>query len=165
MARAAPWVCAVAAAAWLAGMLAAPVWLAAPSGPRPVAFAIAAAYQAGSYLCHQDPARSFAAAGMPLPVCARCTGLYAGAVIGAVAALATRRRSVIGTFAGVRAVLVLAAFPTAVLWLAEWAAGVIVGNATRCVGAVPLGAAVAWLLSRLAGGGRLTDTPEPTGVH
>ena len=33
-------------------------------------------------LCHQDPARSFWLAGMPLPVCARCLGIYVGALIG-----------------------------------------------------------------------------------
>ena len=35
-------------------------------------------YQAFSYVCHQQPERSFFIAGLPLAVCARCTGLYAG---------------------------------------------------------------------------------------
>jgi uncharacterized membrane protein len=35
-------------------------------------------YQAFSYVCHQQPDRSFFIAGLPLAVCARCTGLYAG---------------------------------------------------------------------------------------
>ena len=35
-------------------------------------------YQAFSYVCHQQPERSFFIAGQPLTVCARCTGVYAG---------------------------------------------------------------------------------------
>ncbi len=35
-------------------------------------------YQAFSYVCHQQPERSFFIAGQPLAVCARCTGLYGG---------------------------------------------------------------------------------------
>ncbi|MGI8918449.1 MAG: DUF2085 domain-containing protein [Pyrinomonadaceae bacterium] len=35
-------------------------------------------YQAFSYVCHQQPERSFFIAGQPLAVCARCTGVYAG---------------------------------------------------------------------------------------
>jgi len=31
-----------------------------------------------SNVCHQDPGRSFFVHGLPLPVCARCTGLYLG---------------------------------------------------------------------------------------
>ncbi len=33
-------------------------------------------------ICHQDPARSFWLAGVPLPVCARCFGIYLGAFLG-----------------------------------------------------------------------------------
>ena len=39
-------------------------------------------YAAGSIVCHQIPERSFHIAGVQLPVCARCTGLYAGALAG-----------------------------------------------------------------------------------
>jgi uncharacterized membrane protein len=35
-------------------------------------------------LCHQDPARSFWIAGQPLPVCARCLGIYIGGFLGLV---------------------------------------------------------------------------------
>jgi uncharacterized membrane protein len=47
-------------------------------------------------VCHQDPARSFWLAGMPLPVCARCLGIYLGAflgllVFGLMRGVATRR--------------------------------------------------------------------------
>ncbi len=34
-----------------------------------------------SMLCHQDPARSYHIAGVCLPVCTRCTGLYIGFLV------------------------------------------------------------------------------------
>lgn len=36
-----------------------------------------------SRVCHQDPARSFWIAGVPMAVCARCFGIYLGGVAGA----------------------------------------------------------------------------------
>ncbi|MGH9509266.1 MAG: DUF2085 domain-containing protein [Terriglobales bacterium] len=36
-----------------------------------------------SVVCHQDPARSFWIVGAPVAVCARCLGIYLGAVAGA----------------------------------------------------------------------------------
>jgi len=36
----------------------------------------------GGLFCHQDPARSAAFGGQPLPLCLRCTGLYLGALLG-----------------------------------------------------------------------------------
>ena len=35
-------------------------------------------YRSFSYVCHQNPDRSFFVAGHPFAVCSRCTGLYAG---------------------------------------------------------------------------------------
>src|SRR5262245_3978961 len=43
----------------------------------------AAAYVAGSVICHQRPERSFFLWGAQFPVCARCTGLYVGAAAAA----------------------------------------------------------------------------------
>ncbi len=44
-------------------------------------------------LCHQFPARSFTADGIPFAVCHRCTGIYAGLVLGALALPALRSRA------------------------------------------------------------------------
>ena len=43
-------------------------------------------------VCHRIPARSFAYAGRPLPLCARCSGTYLGAVAGLIALTACGRR-------------------------------------------------------------------------
>ncbi len=48
--------------------------------------------QAAYAVCHRIPARSFAFAGRPLPLCARCSGTYLGAVAGLIALTACGRR-------------------------------------------------------------------------
>ncbi len=49
----------------------------------------------GYAICHQIPARTFHVNGTPLPLCARCTGIYLGALMGFVGmTLLGRRRSV-----------------------------------------------------------------------
>ncbi|MBE7471927.1 MAG: DUF2085 domain-containing protein [Anaerolineales bacterium] len=45
----------------------------------------------GYAVCHQIPARSFHLAGQPLPLCARCTGIYLGALLGIVGMILLRR--------------------------------------------------------------------------
>lgn len=45
----------------------------------------------GYAICHQIPERSFVLGGRPLPLCARCTGTFLGAMVG-LAAVALRRR-------------------------------------------------------------------------
>jgi uncharacterized membrane protein len=62
--------------------------------------------------CHQISERSFHLAGFPLAVCARCTGLYVGALAGV--ALYPLARRVARTDAPPRAWLILAAVPTTV---------------------------------------------------
>jgi uncharacterized membrane protein len=57
----------------------------------------AAMHWIGFGLCHQLPVRSFFAGGHQLPVCARCTGIYAGFVVSlAVIALFERGRRRMG---------------------------------------------------------------------
>ncbi len=86
-------------------------------------------------LCHQLPERSLQAAGHPLPVCARCFGLYLGGLTGMLAAgvlLVGRRR-------GPRPVwFLLAALPTVVDALLAWA-GLGLDNLPRLLLALPPG--------------------------
>ncbi len=42
---------------------------------------LSAAHWFGSAVCHQFPTHSYQVAGVPLPLCARCTGLYLGALL------------------------------------------------------------------------------------
>lgn len=43
-------------------------------------------------LCHNIPSRAFVIGGGAMPICSRCIGLYAGALAGIAAAIATRGR-------------------------------------------------------------------------
>lgn len=121
----------------LAAAIAAALWLMA------IVMAPAAAFAAGHFICHQRPERSFFLHGRQLPVCARCTGLYAGAALGAPIAIAlgaslARNRA--------RWLLGAAALPTAITWSLEFVAGMPFPNAARFVAALPLGFAAAWLV-------------------
>jgi uncharacterized membrane protein len=64
------------ASVWLAGIAAAPLLLARGSKISILLYGLF------SPLCHQKPERCFFLAGFPLAVCARCTGVYAGAWLG-----------------------------------------------------------------------------------
>jgi len=107
-------------------------------------------YLAASRVCHQRPERSFHTAGVKWPVCGRCSGLYlaapAGALLGAVV-LAHRRYSAVR-------LLVIAAIPTAITVALEWPHLAEVTNVQRFVTALPLGAAIAYVLVRTASGSR-----------
>lgn len=52
---------------------------------------LAKAGRVGFAICHQIPERSFFLGGHQLPLCARCTGTFLGAVVGLVAILLLRR--------------------------------------------------------------------------
>ncbi len=82
--------------------------------------AAAAALRAALHpFCHQIPERSFAIAGSPLGVCARCTGLYAGFLTGCLAILVLGfiRRAPVRPPG--RVLLIAAAAPTAIEWVLE----------------------------------------------
>jgi uncharacterized membrane protein len=96
-----------------------------------------AVYGLGSRICHQRPERSFHTAGVQWPVCARCSGLYVGAAVGAPFALSRFRGR------RVRIALLVAALPTAGAVVAELAFRVSVTNVVRAAAGVPLGAAIA----------------------
>jgi uncharacterized membrane protein len=130
-----------ACAAWAVLIVAAP-FLASRAHASPLANGlIFGVYAIGSLVCHQLPERSSQLWGAQMPVCARCAGIYVGAFLGAVAALALRasvRRS--------RLILGLAVTPTLVTLVYEWTTGDMPSHAIRAAAGVPIGLAVAWLV-------------------
>jgi Predicted membrane protein (DUF2085) len=117
-------------------------------------------YGAGSFICHQLPARSFHSWSAQWPVCARCTGIYFGAAAVAIIAMVrlkpdptydTVRLKPDPTYDSVttgraRVLLVVAALPTAVTLIYEWTTGVTPSNAIRALAGAPLGAAIAFIV-------------------
>jgi uncharacterized membrane protein len=140
---------------WLALVVAAPLAVAHGGAVWP-----AFVYQAAGLVCHQRPERSFHLAGLQLPVCARCFGLYASGAAGALAAwltgatVLTRRLE-----RSPRVPLALAAAPTALTVAGEWLGLVQPGNVGRALAAIPLGLLGGWLFVTLlrtqASAGRL----------
>jgi uncharacterized membrane protein len=120
------------AALWTLATFVAPLLTSAISG---------ALYAAGGVVCHQLPTRSFHLSSGPLAVCARCFGLYLGAVIGFGLAAAQRQR--IGRFSRAPALIAICAAPTVATLAGEWLLAWPVGNPARFLAALPLGAAVA----------------------
>lgn len=107
-------------------------------------------YLAASHVCHQMAERSFHTAGFQWPVCARCTGLYAAAPFGALLAIASSGwRPVDGRL---RRWLIAGSLPTAFTLAAEWVWPASMSNEWRALAALPLGAAVALTLVRMAPG-------------
>ena len=124
---------------WSTALAAAPYALG--RGPdRRALIAATAVYAAGSIVCHQRADRSFRAWGVKLPVCGRCAGLYAGALLGLLAAVPWVRAR------PTRAIIAAAAVPTGATLLLELAGVVDPGNPGRAAAAVPLGAAACWLV-------------------
>lgn len=138
-----------------------PVAAFAASRPRPDSTRLGDAfafivYDIGRLICHQRPERSFFPFGAQLPVCARCAGIYGGAALMAVVALAwahSTRRLVMA-----RPVLLAAAVPTVVTLLYEWTSGQTPGHWVRALSGAPLGAAVAWIVCAAA------TPPRPRGA-
>lgn len=132
-----------AAIAWPV-LLASVVW-ARQGGHLPLwTFAV---YAAASRICHQLPSRSFHTNGVQWPVCARCAGLYLAAPVGALAAWMSR-----GHTRGGRAspwlILGLAALPTMATLAIEWPGFGAPSNLARAIAALPLGAAITFVLVR-----------------
>src|SRR5436190_8573826 len=75
-----------AAIVWAAIIVFAPALVdAARTGGRAASAVAFAIYTGCSAICHQRPERSFQLFGHQMPVCARCTGIYAGAALAAIA--------------------------------------------------------------------------------
>lgn len=136
---------------WATALVAVPYLLAHhPDGAalRPVATAV---YLTGGLVCHQRPARSFHPWGVQMPVCGRCAGLYVAAPLGAGLGLAAGigwlgRRGTM-TARHVRLLLVATGLPTAATWSAEWVGLAAPSILVRATAALPLGAAVAWVVA------------------
>jgi uncharacterized membrane protein len=144
----------VAALTWAALVPLAP-WLGRLDSPVAVVLATSA-YATGSLVCHQDPARSFHAAGAQFPVCARCTGLYESAALGALAWLVVgppirRRSSSPGSVTACwRYGLASAAVPTLVTVVLEVLGFWHPSSAIRAVAAVPLGLVAGAILTEFS---------------
>ena len=134
-----PALVAAAAIVWAVVILFAPVAL-----RRPASAGVATlVYAASSRICHQRTERSFAVAGIQLPVCARCTGLYLAGAAGAV--IGWFRRTPRAMVQQTRTLLALAALPTAVTFALEFAGLMPFSNVARAVAAIPLGLAAGWV--------------------
>ena len=131
----------IAALVWCYTLIAAPYALTSDS-PRLVSTA-AAVYSAAGLICHQRAARSFHLAGVQLPVCGRCTGLYLSGALGAMLGWAASRRSRPASWT--RRLLLLAALPTALSVVLEFSGLAQPSNLGRALCAVPLGAAAGWI--------------------
>ena len=129
---------------WLTLLVVAPA--AFGSSHRVAVLAAGATYVAGSLVCHQQEHRSFVITGRPMPVCARCTGLYASALFGGVVALGAARRR-LGSRA--RWVLMALAVPTIVSWSTDYVGITHTTNLTRALLALPFGAAAGWIVTAL----------------
>jgi Predicted membrane protein (DUF2085) len=159
---------AAAAAAWLLLLIGAP-YLVSHARPRSAIFDLGGlVYLAGRIICHQRADRSLHAWGVQLPVCARCTGLYAGAFLGSVFA-AWRCRPQPGgqvrTAEGVggetasapagprewRRRLAVAAAPTAASVGLEMGRVWAQSPRVRGAAAIPLGFVVAWFVAAHVG--------------
>jgi uncharacterized membrane protein len=120
--------CSVAALLWAAALPLA-AWLREIQGGAASAFAFLI-YSVASVVCHQRPDRSFHLAALPLPVCARCAGIYAGAAVVALWALLGHRYSCRSS-KHARAWLAAAAAPVALSLLYEWGTGHAPSNIIR----------------------------------
>ena len=145
----------VASVAWLGAIVVAPLMIASH---RPaLSLGAAGLYAAGARICHQRPERGFLIAGRPMPVCARCSGLYAGAALAgplaltAVAGLSSRRA---------RQFAAIAALPTLITWGLEMAGLAHPSNSLRFAAALPLGLAAAWLVLTTLRPGRRSQQKE-----
>ena len=104
--------------------------------------AAASVYALSSRICHQRPSRSFHLAGTPMPVCARCAGLYVSGAAGALLGWVL----VVGLCAGRRqALLLAAAAPTALTWGSEMLGLHPFSEMARAAAAAPLGLVAGWL--------------------
>ena len=111
-------------------------------------------FSIGAVICHQLPDRSFFWGEQQFPVCARCTGLYLSALLGAAAWLSvkiTRRwRPVRVTQPVVVRALIIASMPTLISVSTEMIGWWDGSNISRAIFAVPLGATAGAIVAAVA---------------
>jgi uncharacterized membrane protein len=129
----------VGACLWTVVLVATPY--AAASRNHVLVAAAAFVYQGAGLICHQRPERSFHLAGVQVPVCGRCLGLYVSGALGALAAWIAAAR----VPRRARLALGVAAIPTAATLGLELAGLAQPGNWGRALSALPLGGAAAWI--------------------
>jgi hypothetical protein len=149
-----------AALSWAALLVAAP-FLASRAHASALASAlIVGVYGIGSLICHQLPERSYHLWAVQMPVCARCTGIYVGAVLGAFGARSLRilgARAFQASESGGRSaerlvlrrprvLLLLAVTPSLATLAYEWTTGQMPSQAVRTAAGIPIGLVVAWLV-------------------
>src|SRR5713101_8023348 len=127
----------VMAIAW-AVLLPLAAWIASRHGlPWPVSVFAFVVYRCGSLLCHQVPERSFHLWATQMPVCARCTGIYSGGALAALATAVVGRRGRLPVPA--RTALIVAAMPSLATLLVEWTGGEMPAGWLRALAGAPLG--------------------------
>jgi hypothetical protein len=142
------WAAAIPAAAWVASF-------ARPAAPASLLALLV--YAIGSAVCHQLPERSFYLWGRQLPVCARCTGLYAGAAFAALLVWSSLRLRVsVPSVSSVSpripnpksriTIVTLALLPNLLTIAYEWTTGVTPANWIRAAAGFVSGAVVASFL-------------------
>lgn len=104
-------------------------------------------YAVASLVCHQLPERSFHLGAFQLPVCARCTGIYAGAACGIVVAVVAPVGSAARSMTA-RRIAAMAAVPTLATVVLETAGLWAPSNAVRAAAGLPLGLVVAFTAVR-----------------
>jgi uncharacterized membrane protein len=140
-----------ASVAWAVLLVAAPFLASCPHASTLASALIVGVYGIGSLICHQLPERSYHLWAAQMPVCARCTGIYVGAVLGA---LGARPLRVLGARAfqpplalrRSRLLLALAVTPTLATLAYEWSTGEMPSHAIRAAAGIPIGLVAAWLV-------------------
>lgn len=135
---------------WAMALPGAAMAAAADSG-APLRAGSALVYVAGGALCHQRVDRSFHLAGIPFPVCARCTGVYWG-IAAMVLGLAWVRPVASRTIPSPRSQHTLRRWMLLALAMNggtlayEWMDGRVPGNGLRAAAGAVLGAVTAGIV-------------------
>lgn len=110
-------------------------------------------------VCHQRPERSFHRNGVQYPVCARCLGLYVGAVAGVAVwgvagGLKARPKPRVARFTAAhwKRLIIFVAAPTVLSVLTGFLGWWDATNIGRAALALPLGASVSALIAAVAAG-------------